>query len=55
MNNKKAKSIRRVVRSVEISEVARYFNLPPHKIKDLMKLSLSDIELEQASRKEKLR
>jgi HK97 family phage portal protein len=36
-------------RSFQIPEVARWFNLPPHKLKDLTKSSFSNIESEQIS------
>jgi HK97 family phage portal protein len=36
-------------RQFQITEVARWFNLPPHKIKDLTKSSFSNIESEQIS------
>jgi HK97 family phage portal protein len=36
-------------RQFQIPEVARWFNLPPHKLKDLTKSSFSNIESEQIS------
>jgi hypothetical protein len=36
-------------RQFQIPEVARWFNLPPHKLKDLTKSSFSNIEQEQQS------
>ena len=36
-------------RQFQIPEVARWFNLPPHKLKDLTKSSFSNIESEQRS------
>jgi HK97 family phage portal protein len=36
-------------RLFQIPEVARWFNLPPHKLKDLTKSSFSNIESEQIS------
>ena len=36
-------------RVFEISEMARWFNLPPHKLKDLSKSSFNNIESEQIS------
>ena len=36
-------------RLFQIPEVARWFNLPPHKLKDLTKSSFSNIESEQSS------
>ena len=36
-------------RQFQISEIARWFNLPPHKLKDLTKSSFSNIESEQRS------
>jgi HK97 family phage portal protein len=36
-------------RQFQIPEVARWFNLPPHKLKDLTKSSFSNIESEQLS------
>jgi HK97 family phage portal protein len=36
-------------RQYQIPEVARWFNLPPHKLKDLTKSSFSNIESEQIS------
>ena len=36
-------------RQFQIPEVARWFNIPPHKLKDLMKSSFSNIESEQIS------
>jgi HK97 family phage portal protein len=36
-------------RQFQIPEVARWFNLPPHKLKDLTKASFSNIESEQIS------
>jgi HK97 family phage portal protein len=36
-------------RQFQIPEVARWFNLPPHKLKDLTKSSFSNIESEQQS------
>uniref|UniRef100_A0A6M3IUN5 Putative portal protein n=1 Tax=viral metagenome TaxID=1070528 RepID=A0A6M3IUN5_9ZZZZ len=36
-------------RQFQIPEVARWFNLPPHKLKDLSKSSFSNIESEQIS------
>jgi HK97 family phage portal protein len=36
-------------RQFQIPEVARWFNLPPHKLKDLTKSSFSNIEQEQIS------
>jgi len=36
-------------RQFQIPEVARWFNLPPHKLKDLTKSSFSNIESEQMS------
>ena len=36
-------------RQFQIPEVARWFNLPPHKLKDLTKSSFSNIESEQTS------
>lgn len=36
-------------RQFQIPEIARWFNLPPHKLKDLTKSSFSNIESEQAS------
>jgi HK97 family phage portal protein len=36
-------------RTFQIPEVARWFNLPPHKIKDLTRSSFSNIESEQIS------
>ncbi len=36
-------------RQFQISEVARWFNLPPHKLKDLSKSSFNNIESEQIS------
>jgi HK97 family phage portal protein len=36
-------------RAFQIPEIARYFNLPPHKLKDLTKSSFSNIESEQIS------
>src|SRR5664280_3839311 len=36
-------------RQFQIPEIARFFNLPPHKLKDLTKSSFSNIEQEQMS------
>jgi len=36
-------------RQFQIAEIARWFNLPPHKIKDLSRSSFSNIESEQIS------
>ena len=36
-------------RVFEVSEIARWFNLPPHKLKDLSKSSFNNIESEQIS------
>jgi HK97 family phage portal protein len=36
-------------RQFQIPEIARWFNLPPHKLKDLTKSSFSNIESEQIS------
>src|SRR5512137_2178824 len=36
-------------RNFQIPEIARWFNLPPHKLKDLTKSSFSNIESEQIS------
>lgn len=36
-------------RQFQIPEIARWFNLPPHKLKDLTKSSFSNIESEQTS------
>jgi HK97 family phage portal protein len=36
-------------RAFQIPEIARWFNLPPHKLKDLTKSSFSNIESEQIS------
>jgi HK97 family phage portal protein len=36
-------------RNFQIPEVARFFNIPPHKLKDLTKSSFSNIEQEQMS------
>lgn len=36
-------------RSFTVSEIARWFNLPPHKLKDLSKSSFNNIEQEQIS------
>jgi HK97 family phage portal protein len=36
-------------RQFQVPEVARWFNLPPHKLKDLTKSSFNNIEAEQAS------
>jgi len=36
-------------REFQISEIARWFNLPPHKLKDLTKSSFNNIEQEQIS------
>lgn len=36
-------------RSFQIPEIARWFNLPPHKLKDLSRSSLNNIEAEQIS------
>lgn len=36
-------------RSFQIPEIARWFNLPPHKLKDLTKSSFNNIEAEQTS------
>jgi HK97 family phage portal protein len=36
-------------RQFQIPEIARFFNIPPHKLKDLTKSSFSNIESEQAS------
>ena len=36
-------------RQFQIPEIARFFNLPPHKLKDLTKSSFSNIEQEQIS------
>lgn len=36
-------------RGFQIPEIARWFNLPPHKLKDLTKSSFSNIESEQTS------
>jgi HK97 family phage portal protein len=36
-------------RQFQIPEVARWFNLPPHKLKDLTKSSFNNIEAEQTS------
>jgi len=36
-------------RQFQIPEIARWFNLPPHKLKDLTKSSFSNIEAEQIS------
>ena len=36
-------------RAFQIPEVARWFNLPPHKLKDLTKSSFNNIESEQSS------
>lgn len=36
-------------RAFHISDIARWFNLPPHKLKDLTKSSFNNIESEQAS------
>jgi HK97 family phage portal protein len=36
-------------RQFQIPEIARWFNLPPHKLKDLTKSSFSNIESEQQS------
>jgi len=36
-------------RQFQVPEIARWFNLPPHKLKDLTKSSFNNIESEQAS------
>ena len=36
-------------RQFEVSQVARWFNIPPHKLKDLTKSSFNNIESEQSS------